>query len=313
MISFLRLIRISNLLIIALTMYGLGFYFDNLASQSYVLYSFDFFALVLIVIFIAAAGNIINDINDILIDQLNKPKKLIVDTFISKRKALILYGSLNFIAIQLAMYVWFKTDEIVFLCVPLATVILLWLYAVYIKKWLVTGNLVVSILTAIVPMLVGIYFFTLKDIVMTNPFPFSFPINTSFSLFFSGGISIFAFLLNFSREIVKDMEDVEGDKVYHVRSIPVVWGMNVAKGLTVLLLIIFLAFVSFIVNYFQLGLGGNWVISPLILSAFAVIYTIFLLMKTVDKKNLHSVSNLLKLAMALGLLTPWLWAIIISF
>src|SRR5690606_3629964 len=102
---------------------------------------------------------------------------------------------------------------------------------------------------------VGIYFFTLKDIVMTNPFPFSFRINTSFSLFFSCGISIFAFLLNFSREIVKDMEDVEGDKVYHVRSIPVVWGMNVAKGLTVLLLIIFLAFVSFIVNYFQLGLG----------------------------------------------------------
>ena len=47
--------------------------------------------------------------------------------------------------------------------------------------------------------------------------------------------TVFAFLLTLIREIVKDMEDVEGDGRSHCRTIPIVWGIKAAQIIVIVL------------------------------------------------------------------------------
>ena len=103
MIHFIRLTRPVNLVIIAITMYGLGWYFEGLANvQAFGIQSFDFFLLVLSTTMIAAAGNIINDYFDVRADRVNKPERLIIGVTIKRRVAIVSHWGINFLAFSIA-------------------------------------------------------------------------------------------------------------------------------------------------------------------------------------------------------------------
>ena len=119
--AFLRLIRVQNLLIIALTQYlmrycivepiaqliGNGGVVDVVLQLS----NLDFFLLSLSTVMVAAAGNIINDYFDLRIDRVNKPEKIIVGRYIKRRVAMGAHLVINGIGLVLGAYVAFKAGH----------------------------------------------------------------------------------------------------------------------------------------------------------------------------------------------------------
>lgn len=232
MISTLRLIRPLNLIIIAITMYGCRYFI--LATNSFQKVNdvpLAFGLLVLSTILIAAGGNVINDYFDIKADRVNKPEKLIVGRLINKRKAILFHWVLNGIAflIGLGLSIYFKSASIVF--IQLISINLLWFYSLHFKRKVFTGNFVVALLTGMIPMLVIIYFEVLNNFGRAfSPFhenTWSNVLNYNYIY----ALAIMAFIQNFAREIVKDMEDVDGDKLLHAKTIPMVLGFARTKVL----------------------------------------------------------------------------------
>jgi 4-hydroxybenzoate polyprenyltransferase len=103
-------------------------------------------------VIIAAAGNMINDYFDIKADRINKPQKLIISKYMKKRWAIVLHWGLNIIAVLISIYLSVKYHSLLFVFVHILSMNLLWFYSIYFKKKLFVGNLVIAILTGMVPL-----------------------------------------------------------------------------------------------------------------------------------------------------------------
>lgn len=312
MIHFLRLIRFTNLFIIAATLYSIAAYLDVLFGQTAreweVVFSASFFYLTLSTVFIAAAGNVINDYYDVEIDQVNRPEKVVVGRFISKQNTLRLYGLLNFFGALFMLLFVIQTHFYFGFVIAFFWIVMLWLYSSKFKKSFLTGNIIVALCIGIVPLLVGLYFqHHYKGIPLMETYPFSFSKTSFFSIKIGVGFGIFAFLSNVLREMVKDMEDIEGDQRLQARTIPIVLGQKKARNLGLSLwvgILVFLVVFFVFTHDFILDLSAFW---PLLLSVVFLIYSGFVLTKATTKKNLHKVSLGLKLSMFFSLILPLYW------
>ncbi|MCH2223844.1 MAG: geranylgeranylglycerol-phosphate geranylgeranyltransferase [Crocinitomicaceae bacterium] len=306
---FIRLIRPINLLIIALTMYGLGWYFDTCISDGGV-NSFTFFILVLSTIIIAAAGNIINDYFDVRADRINKPDRMVIEKHIKKRVAIVTHWGFNFIAFSMAIYLTWKTGSFWYAFIHLFSINVLWLYSLYFKRQFLIGNLLIAALTALVTILVGIYFYQINNISsheLGTIYPFE-NIHNSFSIIWiSLGLALFAFLLNFAREIVKDIEDVKGDLELKSRTIPIVLGTIKSKRIVAFILAIVILSALFVWNQYQLSFNSMILIG---VSALTTTIALILLFQSTERKHYRLVNHLIKLSMTAGLLTPIYWKLI---
>ena len=229
----LRLVRFPNLVIVALTQY-LIFYFLLVPAFKEVqvlplLDHFHFFLLVLDTILIAAGGYVINDFYDQEIDARNKPEKRIVGLKISGTIALWCYGFILLSGAVLALYLAIYVDNLaLFGLYPLAC-FGLWLYSRYWKKAFLIGNLLVSIFCAFVA---GIIWFAERATyaLLWDKAP---EIGTKLQ-FLLGAYLLFAFLSTMYREIIKDIEDREGDAKENGRTLPILLGINKGKWVSFL-------------------------------------------------------------------------------
>ena len=203
--NYLKFIRYQNLLLIALVQifikYGL---FEPLGAAT-ILNSFGFTLLVIATICIAAAGNIINDIYDVEIDKINKPNKVLIGKKISERSANRLFIILNVIGVAIGFYLSNSIGKPSFAALFIVFSALLYLYASYLKGMLIIGNLLISLLVAMSLIIVGLF----------DLLPAINPENqTSQSAIFKIVLhyAFFAFFINLIREIVKDLQDINGDK-----------------------------------------------------------------------------------------------------
>ncbi|MDX1652357.1 MAG: geranylgeranylglycerol-phosphate geranylgeranyltransferase [Brumimicrobium sp.] len=313
---FIRLIRPNNLLIIAATMYSLAWYFDTIFLQSgkdTLIQSFDFFLLVLSTVFIAAAGNIINDYFDIKADRINRPDKIIITKHIKRRWAIFLHWTINFIAFVIAGYLSYRNETFWYLFIHLLSINLLWYYSMQLKRTLVTGNIIIGILTGLVPLLVGIFYnqhTEYGELILT--FPFDLAENDQFPVYVSAGLGLFAFLLNWTREIIKDIEDIEGDKILKARTIPIVWGVKKAKNIAVILMITTVV-LSLLLLVFRNLIVDLAALLPLVLSAFSILVSLFLLIRAQEKKHFRASHSWVKITMVFGLILPIYWAIMLNY
>lgn len=214
--GFLRLIRFQNLLIIAGTMIGIQW-----AIQTEPLKFEDQLAFIFFIgstVLIAAAGNAINDYFDLRSDRLNRPQKVVIGKRLKKRWAIIIHWGFNVIAVVISIWLGLKLNSWFFLFIHLFSSVLLWSYSVYIKKMLFWSNITIAFLVGLIPVISWGFMHTLGA-----------PLQR---LFVIGLFSAFAFLVNLSREIIKDIQDIEGDQLVHVRSIPIVWGLKRARILS---------------------------------------------------------------------------------
>ena len=247
--ALLRLMRWPNLLFIVLTQF-LFWYFvlpvffslQNDVYQSMKLSTGLFLLLVIASVCIAAAGYIINDYFDVDIDQINKSSKVIIGNFIKKKTALGLYGLLSLIGFILSLFAGFKLDNYYILLFNCLSILLLWLYSLIFKKKLLIGNILVALLTAWV--ILVLTFAEYRFGVPTENIVWQQILKVTFV--YSG----FAFVLSLIREMIKDLEDMVGDKRFGCKTMPIVWGIPASKIYTGIWLIVLAGFVFSIVLYF---------------------------------------------------------------
>ena len=127
---FLKLIRPLNLIIIAITMYGIGWYFEGIYGRhhEFNIFSLSFHLLVFSTIMIAAAGNIINDYFDVRADRINKPDRLIIGKYVKRRYAIVSHWGINLIAFIIAIYLSWVLETFWYVFIHLLAINILWYY-----------------------------------------------------------------------------------------------------------------------------------------------------------------------------------------
>ena len=264
--NFLRLIRFPNLIIIALTLYGVryglmepiyqhaisemllrGFMVSGLTLH---MSSFDFGLLNFSIISIAAAGYIINDYFDTKIDRINKPEMVIVGRIVKRRVAMILHISLNIIGLLIGIYLSLKVGNWKLSSIHLFSIIALWFYSTHLKKQFLSGNLLISLLVALVPITAALFEFASGSIINLQILN-KYVEGMGSALLNKGsflvvGYAAFAFLSNLVREIVKDIEDLEGDQADGAQTIPIVLGETQAKFICISIAVFIMILLFFI-------------------------------------------------------------------
>ncbi len=243
--------------------------------------SADFYVILFVSIaasLVTAAGNIVNDIFDIDTDKISHQDRVLVLGKISKKEAWTEYILLNSISFIISVSLSIKLMVII-----LTTIILLYIYSSTLKNLPLIGNLTIAFLTGLA--------FIYGGFAAGNPMAAIVP-------------AIFAFLINLIREIVKDMQDVEGDKISGVNTFPIKFGFQKSK---ILILFITFSLILYTLYPFRIGLYKieYFIIVMLFVNPLLILCLKFLFD---DKKENHLsvVSNALKLNMVFGLIAIYI-------
>jgi len=226
----------------------------------------------------ASAGNIINDYFDVNSDRINHPNRPLPSGALTKNEAAILYFIFFLSSLALSALV----NGLAFLIVLISSNIL-FLYSFRLKQTVLLGNLVVAFLTGLTFIYGGIAVGKIKNALIP---------------------ALFAFLINFIREIVKDMEDKEGDVRVGNISFPVKYGFSSAKILVLAVTISLIAFTfyPFLTQYYKI----EYFVVVMILVNPVLVYFLKSLFKDDSHKNLNKLSFILKLEMVFGLIAFYL-------
>ena len=261
--------------------------------SKYALSSFNFIKLFLLIqttVLLAAAGNIINDYFDVETDKINKPNKVLIGKVISGKNSLLLYLILNFFGLVSGLTLAFINNKIIYGLLFIVISALLYLYSKDLKKTALLGNLIVSIFIGL-----SIYI-----ILIFHPFDNVFFSNIKGIRAYIIIYSLFAFMINFIREMVKDIEDINGDYSQNMKTLPIIIGrkrtQNIIFYLSSIPLLSSIVFISFLENiligiYFTL-----FIIIPLG-------YFMYQIKEAKHTKTFHKLSTLLKIIMLLGILS----------
>jgi len=299
--AFLKLIRFPNLLIVVMTMLLMRYAIlgpvlgkMNMALQSS---WFDFLILVFATMLITAGGYVINDYFDIKTDLINRGR-VIVGTKIPRRQAMMWHNLFNITGVAAGFYVSAKAGYIWLGILFLVVSGLLYFYSASYKRQFLIGNILVAVLTAMVPMLVVIFeapalyqYYVINAIKVPD---------LSIIFYWVGGFAVFAFLTTLSREIIKDIEDFEGDVAYGRNTVPVVIGIRTSKIVSVCLVFITIL-ALYLVWYFYL----NYLITFVYVTAALALpmgYVIFQIIVSQSRIQLHSASRIMKIIMLAGIL-----------
>lgn len=308
--AFLKLIRFQNLLIIAATQYMMRFFIVEpiLAVNGFVpqLDHLHFFLLVFSSMSITAAGYVINDYFDMKTDLLNRPATVIVGRKISRRWAMITHILLNAIGILTGVYLAWYIGILSLGIAYLLAAGILWFYSTTYKRQFLVGNLIVAVFTAVVPFVVVIFEIPLLnkaygEILIAND------MNFNNILAWVGGFSFFAFLSTLIREIIKDIEDFEGDSAYGRSTMPVLLGIRFTKVVVVTLILAVIASLIYVYARFLYHTPGGKVdlITLVWFSLFLILpflYVLYRLVTARAKKDYHVCSNITKMIMLAGIM-----------
>jgi len=319
--AFLKLIRGKNLLIMIITQVLVRYALINTLAGDMLLKGFfpggpnsyinlqlpliDFIILVFSTVCIAAGGYVINDYFDIRTDLVNKGQ-VIVGTKIPRRRAMMWHNILSGLGVLAGFWLSYRIGFLWIGVIFLLVSGLLYFYSVTYKKQLLIGNIIVALLTALVPLMVvffelaAIYNYYGSDLIDTTSVKIIF--------YWVAGFSVFAFLISLAREIVKDMQDFEGDRAYGSRSLPVVAGMSVSKVIVSLILA-----VTAVLMIIMWALYINDIISLLYILLAAVLpilYCILTLIRGKTTEDFRTLSSVIKGIMLTGILyTVLFWLI----
>ena len=321
MIAFLKLIRWQNLLIVIITQFLIRYALINTLAgnllledmlpggpHSYILLQLpfiDFLALVLATVCITAGGYVINDYFDIRTDLVNKGE-VIVGTRIPRRRAMMWHNILSALGVVAGFWVSYRIGFLWIGIIFLLVSGLLYFYSVTYKKQFLLGNLIVALLTSLVPLLVvvfelpAIYNYYGPDLVSLYSMKIIF--------YWVAGFAVFAFMTTLAREIVKDMEDFDGDKAYGSRSLPVVAGINISKAvvsviITATIILMIIMWALYIENIISL-------LYILLVMVVPLVFSIVALIRGKSAQQFNTVSTIIKGVMLTGILyTVLFWLI----
>lgn len=245
---------------------------------------------------VAAGGYIINDIKDVKIDLINKPQKVIVGKHLTSQFCISYYYSLLLVGLLISIYLGWSLNKMPFVILYPIFSGLLHLYATKFKKSFLLGNLLISLFVACVPVL--IYLAEFEGVNQLHHKRLLQVLLLYCTL---------AFLSNFIREVVKDLQDLKGDRAFGANTFPIRFGQQSTKILlsTVLVVIVGLillwVFVADWPNQSTLSIAIGT--GPLILISIVLFFT---LPKIESPKQFGSWGNGVKLFMLFGLVFLYL-------
>ncbi len=297
--AFFRLIRLPNLMFIVLSQFLFQYciYYSIYQGQIPDNDTRQFLLLVLASVFIAAAGNIINDYFDINIDIINKPGKVVLGRIISRRWALAWHFILSGLGIFITVLAVNPFSRWYLVIANIGCVVLLFFYSMRFKRDVLIGNIIISLLTAWTIMLIFLSKFSMADAFVNVAYQqVKF---FRFAVMYAG----FAFVISLIREAVKDIEDLPGDMKYNCRTMPVVWGTSATKVYTAVwltILIISLIIIQIYVLQFQWWWAMAYCLVFIILPLIYIFKKLIVAQKTPEY---HDLSTLIKLIMLTGILS----------
>lgn len=277
-----------------LLLVGFRFYRFNLSiehkSYFFSRTNFDFFIFLLIVGLISAAGYLINDIVDVEVDKVNRPNKVLV---YSRKASWGIYITMNVVAICLSILVAESVLTFVFF---MASIVFLYWYSILFQKLPIIGNIVVASLTAIIPFL-----YLEFDVIIYKP---NYFIKVPYYF------SIIGFFVTLFREIVKDVEDINGDEQCGYKTLPVLIGTNLTRNLLLVFMWLLIVVPSLLVwlilpfstDYFSFLFGVIFSLISNEFIFFIILLTYILSLFFVHKKKYRKASLFLKLTLFSGVL-----------
>ncbi len=303
--TYLRLIRWPNLLIIGLIfLLAKTQLVDGLTELSGIESCVDnlyWFLLALATMFIAASGNVVNDIFDQDIDFHNKPSEIIVGNTVSEATSWNLYYGLASAGLVVGMVLCWGMGNLSNSLIFMLAAGGLYFYSHTYKRQFLIGNLVIALLAGLVP------FLPLYLEMICEPSQWSSVPWAGFLMAFS----VFSFLTTLIREIIKDMEDVKGDTLVRCNTVPIAIGMKGAKALVVALLLLLMG----LVGWLQVA----WLSERMLLSLYFLIavqipavYLVFLVIKGEGKPSFKRASLISKIIMLTGILSMIVFKITLS-
>jgi len=304
LMDILKLLRPINLLFLVLIQFLLQYCLIvpllKAIGQSASLSVWYFCLLVLSTVCIAAAGYAINDYFDVDIDRVNRPDKVIVGVTVSPEKTMQIYWLLNLLGTVAGFIAAWKIGNYKLGFLQLATMGTLWFYATSYKRQLLIGNIVVAVLAALAVLIVGFYepaiYQTLVYLEVLEKGV------ARLIMQFLCGYAFCAFLLTLIREIIKDLEDIVGDRLGGCSTLPIVIGERVSKFIVFCLIL----FVFLFLSYYQWFQWQN----AKIISVFWILMTIqiplliliYLISQAELPKQYHRASQWIKGIMLMGVL-----------
>ena len=295
--SFLKLIRYQNLLMLALMQLVFKYGFIDFQGIPQALNHWQYALLVFSTICIAAGGYLINNIIDKETDEENKPENVVIGNTISETMGYNLYIALNVIGLGLGFYIANIVGKPSFAAVFIMIAMTLYVYANGLKQSLLIGNFIVAILLSLSILIIPVF----------DLLPVIFPHNQVgmgiiFEIFID--YAVFAFVLNFIREIVKDLEDIKGDYNHGMNTLPIALGVARTVKVVFGLSFIPIGFIIYYINenlfsndlYYASAYGFLLILAPLL-------YFTVKILGAKNKKDFGHLSNVLKIVIFFGILS----------
>jgi len=303
--DFLKLIRALNLFIIGLSV-SFFYWLILVPVHHHIIFTnllpfttIEFVLFVLSIILIAAAGNIINDYFDFELDKEFKPERPLAKGVFSLDTAMYLHAAFAFVGIGLGFYLGYKANSFKIGYIYIICTLMLYVYSAFLKKMPLAGNILVSALTGFVFVLLMLFEVNFLNTIHFEGSKYVLDI-LLWQVKFYG---CFAFLTNLAREIVKDIEDKEGDAEHNINTLPVQFGEPVAKITVAIVLGLLLAGLAFFMDGFIAASAIKEFLYLSIAVVIPVVVAIVLLFLANEKKQYARVSLLLKIIMLLGILS----------
>jgi 4-hydroxybenzoate polyprenyltransferase len=309
--GYFKIIRLPNLLIIILTQYLLriciiGTFFGLNATKP-ALNSLDFLLLVLATVLIAAGGYVINDYFDVEVDKINRPANRVIGKSLQMNSAYLYYWILTITGVAIGFYLSFRVEYFMLGFIFIAIALMLWFYSVQYKKTAFWGNFVVSALSAMVVLIVWLFeFFALR----ANPLNYTEAMKQlELISIVVAAYAIFAFLVTMVREIVKDIEDLDGDNVAGYKTLPVVIGRVGARRLAFIITCITIILLA-ICQYYLYEMMLTLVFWYLLIAVQSfLVFLLYSILRAKTREDYHFLSNATKIIMVAGILSMQLFYI----
>lgn len=243
--------------------------------------------------FVMGAGYVVNDLFDVSIDLINKEDRQMIPLYINKPQAIKIYIALNILALLVSLVIGFRYQvNSYFYLLPL-TIALLFLYSAYLKKTLLWGNLLIAVLCGITLFLP--WLFESESIQLLSK------ANSTTILHQFTYCGLTAGLLTLSREIIKDQQDIIGDRTFGSQTLPIRLGFGYTKiavsvfnGVLLLVIIDIFRFLEF--NPFAVIIITLGIFLPLCMTTYR-------LMRMKELDHFGILSGWYKIIMVMGMIT----------
>jgi len=293
--KYLKLIRYQNLLMLAFMQLVFRYLFLARSYVDLALTDFNYILLVIATVCIAAGGYVINNIMDQDTDEIAKPQNRMVGVSISETVAYNWYIGLTIVGVGIGFYLSNVIYKPTFASMFILVATLLYMYATSFKQIPVLGNVVVALMLSTSIIIIGLF-----DILPAIDVDNRFRMKEAFDILMH--YAIFAFIINLIREIVKDMEDMDGDYQSGINSLPIAIGVQKTKIIVGVLTVISIGILAYYVNsnLFELDYVVYY---AMILIVGPLIYFGVKLLNAATKKEYHHLSLVLKIILFFGILS----------